>query len=133
MTLDIAAASGPARAEATTGTLSLGELGHRLDARSSRGRDATPQRALLHARLARPLAVLPLTLLAIPLGLAVERSRSLEVGALHGLAVIGTFTGIRTVASVLASGGWAGAAFGPWIALALLTGYGAWQLVRAPR
>jgi lipopolysaccharide export system permease protein len=132
-TLDITAASDPARAEATAGTLSLGELGRRIDARSSRGRDATPQRALLHARLARPLAVLPLTLLAIPLGLAVERSRSLEVGALHGLAVIGAFTGFRTVASVLASGGWAGAAFGPWIGLALLTGYGAWQLVRAPR
>jgi lipopolysaccharide export LptBFGC system permease protein LptF len=132
-TLAIAAASDPARTAATAGTLSLGEIGRRIDARSSRGRDATPQRALLHARLARPLAVLPLTLLAIPLGLAVERSRSLEVGALHGLAVIGAFTGIQTIASVLASGGWAGAAFGPWIGLALLTGYGAWQLVRAPR
>jgi lipopolysaccharide export LptBFGC system permease protein LptF len=80
-TLAIAAASDPARTAATAGTLSLGEIGRRIDARSSRGRDATPQRALLHARLARPLAILPLTLLAIPLGLAVERSRSLEVGA----------------------------------------------------
>jgi lipopolysaccharide export LptBFGC system permease protein LptF len=132
-TLDIAAASDPARAEATAGTLSLGELGRHIDARSSRGRDATPQRALLHARLARPLAVLPLTLLAIPLGLAVERSRSLEIGALHGLAVIGAFTGIRTIALVLASGGWVGAVFGPWIALALLAGYGGWRLVRVPR
>jgi lipopolysaccharide export LptBFGC system permease protein LptF len=132
-TLAIAAASDPARTAATAGTLSLGEIGRRIDARSSRGRDATPQRALLHARLARPLAILPLTLLAIPLGLAVERSRSLEVGALHGLAVIGAFTGIGAITSVLASGGWAGAAFGPWIGLALLTGYGAWQLVRAPR
>ena len=132
-TLDIAAASDPARGEATAGTLSLGELGRQIDARSSRGRDATPQRALLHARLARPLAVLPLTLLAIALGLAVERSRSLEAGALHGLAIIGAFTSIRTIALVLASGGWTGAVFGPWIALAMLAGYGGWRLVRVPR
>jgi lipopolysaccharide export LptBFGC system permease protein LptF len=132
-TLDIAAAGDPARVEAAAGALSLGELGRRIAARSSRGRDATPERALLHVRLARPLAVLPLTLLAIPLGLAVERSRSLEVGALHGLAVIGASTGIQAIAAGLASGGWAAAVFGPWIGLAGVAGYGAWRLVRAPR
>jgi lipopolysaccharide export LptBFGC system permease protein LptF len=128
------AAAGPVTApEVAARALSLAQLRQAIEDRRSQGRDATAERAALHGRLVQALAVLPLTLLAIPLGLAVERTRSLEVGALHGLAVIATFHGLRTIAAALASAGWTGAVWGPWIGLALLSGYGAWQLVRAPR
>jgi amino acid transporter len=72
-------------------------------------------------------------LIAIPLGLAVEQSRSLAAAALVGIATLGVFYTARTTASVAAAGGLPGAAFGPWLVLAAFAGFGAVRFARFPR
>jgi hypothetical protein len=70
--------------------------------------------------------------LAIPIGLAVEQSRSLAVAALQGVAIVAIFYGVLTTTAIMAAGGIAAAILSPWILLALFGGYGAWRLARAP-
>ncbi len=51
--------------------------------------------ALLHERVAEPLASLVFVVLALPLALRVERTRSLAVPALQGVAAIFLFYMVR--------------------------------------
>lgn len=131
--LDVARERDLALLDASARTLSLPDLRQYIWARSQEGRDTTPYRGLLHARLAHPLSVLLFAFLAIPLGLAVERSRSLAAGALHGIAITGLFFALRTVASMLAAAGFAAATLSPWLLLASFAGYGAWRFARVAR
>ncbi|HEY5659111.1 MAG TPA: LptF/LptG family permease [Myxococcota bacterium] len=96
------------------------------------GRTATRYRAMFHSRLAEPLTVLLFALLAIPIGLAVERSRSLAVAALQGIAVVGIFYGVQTTTAIVAASGVSAAILGPWVLLAVFGGYGAWRFARTP-
>jgi lipopolysaccharide export LptBFGC system permease protein LptF len=114
-------------------TLSLLELTEYIRARAEVGRDTARYREMLHARLADPLSVLVFALIAIPLGLAVEQSRSLAAAAVVGIATLGIFYTARTTASVAAAGGLPAAAFGPWLVLAALAGFGAVRFARVPR
>jgi lipopolysaccharide export system permease protein len=131
--LDVAEERDLALLDASARTLSLPDLRQYIRARSQEGPDTARYRGLLHARLAHPLSVLLFTFLAIPLGLAVERSRSLAAGALHGIAVTGLFFTFRTIASMLAAAGFAAATLSPWLLLAGFAGYGAWRFARVPR
>jgi lipopolysaccharide export system permease protein len=112
--------------------LPLLRLREYIRALAQEGRAATRYRALFHSRLAEPLTVLLFALLAIPIGMAVEQSRSLAVAALQGVAIIAIFYGVLTTTAIMAAGGIAAAIPSPWILLALFGGYGAWRLARAP-
>ena len=117
---------------ADASVLSLLRLHEYIGAMAREGRSATRYRALFHSRLAEPLTVLLFALLAIPIGLAVEQSRSLAVAALHGVAIVGVFYGALTTTAIMAASGFAAAIPSPWILLGLFGGYGAWRLARAP-
>jgi lipopolysaccharide export system permease protein len=117
-------------ADATT--LPLLRLHEYIDAMAREGRNATRYRALFHARVAEPVTVLLFALLAIPLALAVEQTRSLAVAGLQGIAIVGLYYGAHTTASMVAAGGIAAAVLSPWILLTLFGGYGAWRFARAP-
>ena len=112
--------------------LPLLRLREYIRALAREGRAATRYRALFHSRLAEPLTVFLFALLAIPIGLAVEQSRSVAVAALHGVTIVAIFYGVLTTTAIMAAGGVAAAIPSPWILLALFGGYGAWRFARAP-
>jgi lipopolysaccharide export LptBFGC system permease protein LptF len=78
------------------------------------------------------LTVLLFALLAIPLALAVEQSRSLATAAVRGIALIGVFYTLQTVAAIVASEGVAAAITGPWILLVAFGVWGSWRFARVP-
>jgi lipopolysaccharide export system permease protein len=131
--LAVAAERDLALLDAGARTLSLFELGEYIRARSNEGRETARYREMLFARLADPLAVLVFALLAIPLGLAAEQKRSLASAAVVGIAILGLFFTARTAASMVAAGGLAAAAFGPWLVLVAFAGFGAVRFARSPR
>jgi lipopolysaccharide export system permease protein len=119
--------------EASAQTLSLRELGEYIRARSETGRAAGRYREMLHARLAGPWSALAFALVAIPLGLSVERRRGIAAAAVIGIAILGAFYTARAAAAVFAGGGFRAAAYGPWLVLAALVAFGAARFIRAPR
>jgi LPS export ABC transporter permease LptG len=131
--LDVAEERDLALLDASTRTLSLPDLSQYIEARTQEGRDTTRYRALLHARLAHPFSVLLFAALAIPLGLAVEQSRSLAAGALHGIVITGLFFTLRSIASMLGAAGFAAATLSPWFLLTSFAGYGAWRFTCVSR
>jgi len=131
-TLALGTADHLALLDADASTLPLARLVSYIDALSQEGRSVTRYRAQLHARLAEPVTVLLFALLAIPIGLAVEQSRSLAVAGLHGIAIVGLYYGAATSASMVAAGGIAPAVAGPWVLLALFGGYAVWRFARIP-
>jgi len=131
--LAVAAERDLALLDARAQTLSLGELHEYIRARAEDGRDTNRYREMLHARLADPVTVLAFALLAIPLGLAVERRLSLPGAAVFGIAALAVFYTARTTATVLVDSGLPGAALGPWFLLAALFAFGALAFYRAPQ
>ena len=89
--------------------------------------------ALLHERVAEPLASLVFVVLALPLALRVERTKSLAVPALQGVAVIFLFYMMREYGGTLATQGVTSAAGTSWAIVAIFLGAGAWQIWRTPR
>jgi len=108
-------------------TLSLVRLVDYIAALSREGRNTTRYRAVLHARLAEPVTVLLFALLAIPIALSVERTRSLAVAGLRGIAIVGVFYAAATTVAMVAAVGISAAVLGPWILLTSFAGYGAWR------
>jgi len=130
--LEVASERELALLDANAASLSLLRLREYIAALRNDGRDTTRYRALFHARLADPISVLVFALLGIPLGLAVERSRSLATAAVQGIAVLGAFYTLQTAAAVVAAGGVEAAVPAPWILLALFALWGAWRFARVP-
>ncbi|MCU0668694.1 MAG: LptF/LptG family permease, partial [Myxococcota bacterium] len=89
--------------------------------------------ALLHERVSDPLTSFLFALLAIPLGLRAERTRSLALPALQGVALVFAFLMVREYGGTLATEGVTAAASTPWVILAAFTLYGAITLWRVPR
>lgn len=118
---------------ADPGDLSLWRLREYIAALSEEGRDPTRYRAMFHARLVEPLSVLLFALFGIPIGLAVEYSRSLAVAGLQGIALVAIYYGSQTVAALFASGGIGPAAFTPWAVLLLFGAAAAWRFARVRR
>lgn len=131
-TLEVANERDLALLDADPSTLSIRDLLEYIDARREEGADVTAQRGRLHWRLADPWSVLLFALLAVPLGLSVERSRSMAVSALFGVALVAGFYTLKTTASLFAEGGYAVAVASPWILLALFAAFGTWRLARVP-
>jgi lipopolysaccharide export LptBFGC system permease protein LptF len=112
--------------------LSLFGLREYIAARAAEGRDTVVARGHLHRRLTDPLGVSLFAWLALPLGFAVERTRSLAVSGLVGIAWVSVFYSLRTAGSALADGGVAAGALAPWLLLAGFGGIGGWRLARVP-
>lgn len=89
--------------------------------------------ALLHERVSEPLTSFLFALLAIPLGLRAERTRSLALPALQGVAFVFGYFMVREYGGTLATEGVTSAAITPWAILIAFTLYGAVALWRAPR
>jgi lipopolysaccharide export LptBFGC system permease protein LptF len=83
--------------------------------------------------MTNPLSAFVFVLLAIPLGLRVERTRSLALPALQGVAAIFVFFTVREYGQTLASRGLTAPIGTAWAILAAFALFGAWQLWRVPR
>lgn len=130
---DVSAQGDLVMLEASARTLSLPQLADYVDAQARSGRAASHYRTLYHTRLSGPLAVLLFALLAVPLGLSVGSSRSLAAAALGGIVTLAAYYTARTAVEILGGRGFAWAAAGPWVILAVFAAHGFWQLRRAPR
>ena len=130
--LPVASQSDLALLDADASALPLPELRAYVDAMERSGRDTTRYRALFHTRLIEPITVLLFAGLAIPVGLAVERTRSLAVAALHGVALVALYYALQGTAQVLAAGGVAAAVAAPWVLLCAFAAFAAWRLLRVP-
>lgn len=89
--------------------------------------------ALLHERVSEPLTSFLFALLAIPLGLRAERTRSLALPALQGVALVFAYIMVREYGGTLAIEGVTSASATPWVILAAFTAFGVLALWRAPR
>ena len=113
--------------------LSIRDLREYRDERPLDDPEAMRAEALLHGRLTDPLAAFVFVLLAIPLGLRVERTRSLATPALQGVAILFLFSTLREYGSTLAIQGVTAPALTPWVILFAFGLGGAWLLSRMPR
>lgn len=130
--LDMASRRELALLDADASSLNLLDLHAYIQAARRDGRDTARYRALFYERLADPLSVLLFALLAMPLGLAVERSRSLPTAAIQGVVLLAVFYTLKTTGAIAAAGGVAAAVPVPWIVLLLFGSFGAWRFARLP-
>jgi lipopolysaccharide export system permease protein len=87
-------------------------------------------RSLLHQRLTGPLLVLLFALLAVPLGLRVERTKSLALPALEGVVILFVFLLVREYGAGFTASSAGAAAAAPWAILLAFAGIAALQLGR---
>lgn len=113
--------------------LSLPELLEAIEFRRREGRDPQRYRALLHTRLAEPAAVFVLALLVLPMGIGVERSRSVAASALAGIVLIAGYRAVWQLATLVADRGFSVGTAAPWLVVLAFTGLGATLFARAPR
>jgi lipopolysaccharide export system permease protein len=114
-------------------TLSVPQLLDVISIRTREDRPAARFSSLLHARLGEPITVLVFALLALPVGLTVERTRSLAISALYGIVLVSAFQASWHIASLLGRSGFEGAAPAPWGVLAGFGALGVVLLLRSPR
>jgi lipopolysaccharide export LptBFGC system permease protein LptF len=132
ITLDLAREPSPALLRKEVAALSVADLRRLVEERARHGRDTTRASALLHTRLSEPMSVLLFALLAIPLGLRVEQTKSLSRGALQAVLLIFLYYLTRDTAANLALEGVLPAA-APWGVLAVFGAGGAASFARSPR
>ncbi len=119
--------------EAGVQGLSIRDLREYRNGRPADDPEASRATALLHDRLTKPLAAVVFVLLAIPLGMRVEQTRSLAVPALQGIVLLFSFSTVREYGVTLASQGVTEPALTPWAILLAFTLGGAGLLWRTPR
>lgn len=90
-------------------------------------------RALLHSRLSVPFLVILFALLALPLGLSVEQTRSLALPALQGVGFLFVFLVLREYSTSFGARGQLSAAVAPWLTLGIFFALGGWRLSRIPQ
>jgi len=92
----------------------------------------TPRdRAMFQQRLTGPLLVLLFALLAVPLALRVERTKSLAAPAVQGVGILFVFLLAREYAAAFASSDVSAVAL-PWLVILVFAGFGLVQLARTP-
>lgn len=117
-----------ARAERPLAHESLNGLAKRIREQQSVGRSAGPLEAAFHERLAQPLAVLVLVLLAIPFAIGdVERGDSLPRAMLASLVAAAVFWGAWSLAVLGARSEALPAAPAIWTVVAGALGIALWQ------
>ncbi len=119
--------------EAGGRALSVPQLLEVIAIRTREDRPAGRYASMLHARLAEPATVLVFALLALPIGLSVERTRSLALSALFGVALVAGFRAFWHVAVVLGRSGLEMAALAPWAVVSAFAALGVILLLRSPR
>lgn len=119
--------------EAGVEGLSIADLREYRADRPAADPEALRAQALLHDRLTEPLSAFVFVLLAIPLGLRVERTRSLALPALQGVGALFAFWLLREYGVTLASQGVLSPAITPWAILGAFTAASLWLLARVPR
>ena len=132
-TVEMHEQSAAALLAADPGELSLADLQSYIGERASEGDEVDRERALLHARLAEPVTVVVLCLLALPLGLRVERDRSLGPAAVYAVATVAAFFAVKSTTITLAVEAVIPSAVGVWTPLAIFAGLGSWQTWRESR
>jgi lipopolysaccharide export system permease protein len=113
--------------------LSLADLREYRNERPPDDPEAVRAQALFHDRLSEPFSAFVFVLLAIPLGLRVERTRSLAVPALQGVGALFGFSTMREYGGALAAQGVLSPAATPWLILAAFAAVSTWLLARTPR
>lgn len=113
--------------------LSVDELIEYRDQQEPGDTEAVRAEALVQKRIAEPAASLVFVVFAVGLALRVERTRSLAVPALEGVAGIFLFYMLRQYGGTLATQGVISAAGTPWVIVAAFLAFGSFQLWRAPR
>ncbi|MDJ0789633.1 MAG: LptF/LptG family permease [Myxococcota bacterium] len=113
--------------------LPLGTLSDYVTAVLADGGNPGRARALLHSRLTVPFLVILFALLAVPLALDVERTRSLAMPALQGVGVLFIFLLVREYSASFGARGELSAALAPWLTIALFFAFGSWRLARVPQ
>ncbi len=113
--------------------LSLRDLRDFLESGSAEGLSLVRARALLHERLTDPLSAFLFALLAVPLGLRVEQTRSLARPALQGVVLLFLFYLARQSGAEFARQGLASPVATPWLIFAAFAALGLWRLLRVPR
>lgn len=118
--------------KATADNLSLPELVTQIRDSHHLGDPALVSRASLHQRIARPFAILLFALLAAPLALRVETSKTLATPALQGIALITLYWFLENLSIDLATRGALPAGVTLWSLLIVFTAYGIWRLRKTP-
>jgi lipopolysaccharide export system permease protein len=131
--LDVTALADPALLEAEPATLPLPNLWELITQRSSSGDDVTRFRAMFHNRLSDAPIVFLLALLAVPLGLRVEQTKSMAVPALHGVVLLLAFWSLRSSGQLVAPTHPTAAVAVPWALVLAFAAWGVWRFARIPR
>ena len=84
-------------------SLRLARLREYIAAREKRGASTASQQALLYSRFGDWISIALLVAAAIPLGLSVERTRSLGRSAAYATATLTGFLGLRGLGAVLSA------------------------------
>jgi len=115
---------------ADAAALPLYELRQYVEARRREGDPAVQLETVFHRRLTDPLAVVIFVLLAIPLGLQVEQTRSIGLPALEGIGTLALFFLLRNTGGTLAVEGILLPGTLPWTVITLFAGWAAWRFYR---
>jgi LPS export ABC transporter permease LptG len=113
--------------------LSIRELAEVRDDRDPDDTASLRATTLLHERASAPFAAFVFVLFAVPLGLRVERTRSMALPALYGVVAIFLYLMVRRYGATLATQGVLSAVATPWVILAAFLALGAIALWRVPR
>ncbi len=110
-------------------TFSMRQLREIIQARLGDGAKPTILQSQLHLRYTDPLIVLLFTCFAAPLGLKVERTKTIALPAMQGVALIALFWGIRSFTGNLATKGVVAPYLPYWAVLLLFLGYSGWLIL----
>jgi len=131
--LEIADPRDRALMQADPAALSLARMREFIAAKEARGVSADRQWTVLYGRLGDWASITLLVAAAVPLGLGVERTRSLGRSASYATAAIAGFYALRNVSEILSLQGLAPPGVAVLCVLAVLAGLAALAIKRAPR
>ena len=131
--VELPTARSPRLNAAELASLSVWTLSDYVGAVLDGGGNPGRARALLHGRLTLPLMVLLFAVLAVPLALSVEQTRSLARPALQGVGLIFGFLLIREYSARFGARADLAAAVVPWLVMISFFAFGGWRLTRVAR
>jgi lipopolysaccharide export LptBFGC system permease protein LptF len=129
VTLQLAEDRSPRLLRAELATLPLQTLARHVMSVRASGDRAPAAEALLSDRLSTPLLVILFALLAVPLSLRVEQTRSIAIPAVEAALLLFLFLITREYVPRFAGLGY----LAPWFVLTLFFAFGVWRLARIPR
>jgi lipopolysaccharide export system permease protein len=133
ITLELAEDRSPRLLRAELATLPIGTLLRHVISVRAGGDTAPGAEALLSQRLSIPLMVILFALLAVPLSLSVEQTRSIALPAVQAALILFLFLTAREYAPRFTSMGTLAASLAPWFVLLVFFAFGGWRLARVPR